>query len=188
MKKLQFETRIEKGIANKKYPDGACQNCGGTDHKTKFCYERPKKAPVPQVTVFIQYHNQQKKDNTFLKVEEKKKQMIEEQKRNTQKSKYIEDQYIGEHNQIWGSYWNEVLGWGFACCFSNKKTNECLGEKGKRQSLTKEYLLKRQIEETPLVDQQLKSGPINLNELYSNSNLREGAPLIGPLQEKIDQQ
>ena len=58
MKKLQFETRIEyfiilkrKGIANKKYPEGACQNCGSTDHKTKFCYERPKKAPIPQVTV-----------------------------------------------------------------------------------------------------------------------------------------
>lgn len=66
------------------------------------------------------------------------------------KSKYEEEKQFGQHTEVWGSYWNEVMGWGFACCYSNTKTEECLGEKGKRKSLTKEYLIKRTIEETPV--------------------------------------
>ena len=29
--------------------------------------------------------------------------------------------YYGNHNQIWGSWWNEELGWGYACCHINDK-------------------------------------------------------------------
>ncbi|CAK89246.1 unnamed protein product (macronuclear) [Paramecium tetraurelia] len=153
-----------------------CSNCGGKDHIAKFCYERTKKVPAT-VKLSTQSDKMNSKDKKELKLQKKEQEIVVQVTKQTPKSKYEEDKYIGQHTQIWGSYWNEVLGWGFACCYSNQKSQECLGEKGKRQSLTKEYSIKRQIEETPIAQQELKSGPLNLDELYRKSNLREGAPV-----------
>ncbi|CAD8157019.1 unnamed protein product [Paramecium octaurelia] len=153
-----------------------CCNCGAKDHIAKFCYERTKKVPVT-VKLCVQVDKSNTKDKKEEKLQKKGDEIVTKIQKQIPRSKYEEDKYIGQHTQIWGSYWNEVLGWGFACCYSNQKSQECLGEKGKRQSLTKEYSIKRQIEETPIAQQELKSGPLNLNELYRKSNLREGAPV-----------
>jgi pre-mRNA-processing factor SLU7 len=37
------------------------------------------------------------------------------------KSKYEEDVLINNHISVWGSWWNETLGWGYACCHSDVK-------------------------------------------------------------------
>ncbi len=39
----------------------------------------------------------------------------------TKKSKYPEDVIILNHKSVWGSWWNEVLGWGYSCCHGNDK-------------------------------------------------------------------
>ena len=54
------------------------------------------------------------------------------------KSKYEEDKYINNHTTVWGSWWNEELGWGFSCCHSNEKQSMCIGERGKFLALKKE--------------------------------------------------
>lgn len=55
------------------------------------------------------------------------------------KSRYPEDQYINNHTSVWGSWWNETLGWGYSCCNSNDKLSMCEGEKGKRMAIIREY-------------------------------------------------
>ena len=69
-------------------------------------------------------------------------------KRQTKKtiavSKYPEDQFNGNHSSVWGSWWNEVLGWGYACCHSNQKHSPCMGQKGKKNALIKEYRIKKE--------------------------------------------
>lgn len=54
------------------------------------------------------------------------------------KSKYEEDKYLNNHVSVWGSWWNEELGWGFACCHANDRQALCLGERGKVLALKKE--------------------------------------------------
>lgn len=46
-------------------------------------------------------------------------------KTNHKLSKYEEDIYYNNHTSIWGSWWNEHLGWGYKCCHSNTKLSEC---------------------------------------------------------------
>lgn len=57
------------------------------------------------------------------------------------KSKYEEDKLINNHTSVWGSWWNEELGWGYACCYSNEKQSMCLEEKGKVLALRKEVFI-----------------------------------------------
>ncbi|CAK90691.1 unnamed protein product (macronuclear) [Paramecium tetraurelia] len=68
-------------------------------------------------------------------------------KKDLTKSKYLEDFFYGDHTSVWGSWWSDVLGWGYDCCYSNEKHSVCLGEKGRRLQLNKEARLKREIEE-----------------------------------------
>lgn len=63
------------------------------------------------------------------------------------KSKYAEDQFINNHTSVWGSWWNEVLGWGYACCHSNDKLSICEGESGKKMAVIREYKIKKRAEE-----------------------------------------
>lgn len=51
------------------------------------------------------------------------------------KSKYAEDVYVNDHTSVWGSWWNDHLGWGYACCHSNTKMSICGGHKGKELAL-----------------------------------------------------
>jgi pre-mRNA-processing factor SLU7 len=51
------------------------------------------------------------------------------------KSKYPENVYINDHTSVWGSWWNEDLGWGYACCHNNIKMSMCLGQKGHELAL-----------------------------------------------------
>jgi pre-mRNA-processing factor SLU7 len=37
-------------------------------------------------------------------------QAVNAKKKDATKSKYIEDQLIGDHTSVWGSWWNEILG------------------------------------------------------------------------------
>jgi len=55
------------------------------------------------------------------------------------KSRYPEDIFINDHKSVWGSWWNEHLGWGYTCCHSNDKFSYCEGERGKRLAITREY-------------------------------------------------
>lgn len=57
---------------------------------------------------------------------------------NHKRSKYAEDTYINNHTSVWGSYYNDYLGWGFACCHGNSKNSMCTGERGKKESVTRE--------------------------------------------------
>ncbi len=51
------------------------------------------------------------------------------------RTKYEEDVYINNHNSVWGSYFDDELGWGYSCCLSHDKFSECKGEEGKRMQL-----------------------------------------------------
>ena len=55
------------------------------------------------------------------------------------KSKYPEDVYPQDHTNVWGSWWNKELGWGFACCHGTDRNAICLGDKGKKMAIIKEY-------------------------------------------------
>lgn len=46
------------------------------------------------------------------------------------RSKYLEDQYPGNHKSVWGSYWRNGQ-WGYACCHSLFREAYCAGEAGK---------------------------------------------------------
>lgn len=42
---------------------------------------------------------------------------------------------------IWGSWWNEELGWGYGCCHITEKSNGyCLGDRGKKIAYLKEVI------------------------------------------------
>ena len=62
---------------------------------------------------------------------------------NKAKSKYPEDVFINDHTSVWGSWWNENLGWGYTCCHNTIKASMCLGVKGKEMALQKEYKVKK---------------------------------------------
>ncbi|EAS01139.2 Pre-mRNA-splicing factor SLU7 (macronuclear) [Tetrahymena thermophila SB210] len=66
---------------------------------------------------------------------------------NHKRSKYAEDIYINNHTSVWGSWFNDYLGWGYACCHSNTKSSTCQGEKGIKEAVTREFLAKKQLEE-----------------------------------------
>eukprot|EP00830_Metopus_es_P016285 TRINITY_DN4988_c0_g1_i1.p1 TRINITY_DN4988_c0_g1~~TRINITY_DN4988_c0_g1_i1.p1 ORF type:complete len:465 (-),score=148.35 TRINITY_DN4988_c0_g1_i1:10-1404(-) len=51
------------------------------------------------------------------------------------KTKYEEDVFINNHTGVWGSYYDDDLGWGYACCLSHEKLSTCKGEEGKREQL-----------------------------------------------------
>ena len=53
------------------------------------------------------------------------------------KSKYDEDKVEKNHSYVWGSWWNAILGWGYACCHSDIRGSMCLGDKGKSNSILK---------------------------------------------------
>ena len=59
------------------------------------------------------------------------------------KSRYEEDVYPNDHTSVWGSWWNEELGWGFECCHQNEKGSMCLGERGKKMALVREFKIKK---------------------------------------------
>lgn len=40
---------------------------------------------------------------------------------------------------MWGSWWNSELGWGFACCHGTDRNAVCLGDRGKKIAIVKEY-------------------------------------------------
>jgi len=54
-------------------------------------------------------------------------------------SRYPEDQYINDHTSVWGSWWNKTLNWGYTCCHSNEKYSGCLGRRGMKLAIIKEY-------------------------------------------------
>lgn len=43
------------------------------------------------------------------------------------------------HENVWGSWWNKELGWGYKCCFGTNKYERCLGETAKGIAVLKEY-------------------------------------------------
>lgn len=51
---------------------------------------------------------------------------------NTAKSKYEEDVFINGHTSVWGSFYHDILGWGYKCCYSFKKESICEGETAKK--------------------------------------------------------
>ncbi len=59
------------------------------------------------------------------------------------RSRYEEDIYLNDHTTVWGSWWNEELGWGFSCCHQTDRGSMCLGERGKKLALVKEFKLKK---------------------------------------------
>lgn len=54
---------------------------------------------------------------------------------NTAKSRYEENVLINDHLTVWGSWYNKLLGWGYACCHATTKESFCLGTKGKEKAL-----------------------------------------------------
>ena len=62
-------------------------------------------------------------------------------------SRYEEDIYHLNHTAVWGSWWNAVLGWGFSCCHQTKSNQRCIGEKGKKIAVVREYNVVKQREE-----------------------------------------
>merc|ERR1719491_186802 len=56
--------------------------------------------------------------------------VIKGQEANTTKSRYVEDEYPGNHSSVWGSYWDAGR-WGYKCCHSFIKQSYCTGDAGK---------------------------------------------------------
>lgn len=111
---------------------------GGTEHLDA----PPKELLLAQTEDYVEYS----RHGTVVKGQEKAKT----------KSKYIEDVYINNHTEIWGSYWKKGL-WGYKCCHSTIKQSYCTGEKGKTvqntdltmppPNLTKKEIRQSQLEE-----------------------------------------
>jgi hypothetical protein len=59
------------------------------------------------------------------------------------RSRYPEDQYINDHTTVWGSWFNKTLQWGYQCCHSNEKYSNCLGRRGMKIAVIKEYKIIR---------------------------------------------
>lgn len=94
------------------------------------------------------------------------------------KSKYDEDRLINNHSSVWGSWWNEELGWGYKCCFSNEKQSMCLGEKGKVVALRKEFQMKKSKEDQLIrIEEKIKDA-LEETELINNPNLQTTAITI----------
>ena len=53
--------------------------------------------------------------------------VIKGQEANTTKSRYAEDVHHGNHNSVWGSYWDAGR-WGYKCCHSFIKQSYCTGK------------------------------------------------------------
>eukprot|EP00826_Nyctotherus_ovalis_P033762 TRINITY_DN2750_c0_g2_i1.p2 TRINITY_DN2750_c0_g2~~TRINITY_DN2750_c0_g2_i1.p2 ORF type:complete len:425 (-),score=151.44 TRINITY_DN2750_c0_g2_i1:71-1345(-) len=51
------------------------------------------------------------------------------------RTRYQEDVYVNSHASVWGSYYDDELGWGYSCCLSHDRLAQCRGEKGKREQL-----------------------------------------------------
>ncbi|KAF8430168.1 Pre-mRNA splicing Prp18-interacting factor-domain-containing protein [Tirmania nivea] len=45
------------------------------------------------------------------------------------RSKYVEDNYYGNHTSVWGSWWNNFQ-WGYNCCHSVIRKSYCTGSEG----------------------------------------------------------
>eukprot|EP00039_Didymoeca_costata_P004201 m.71924 g.71924 ORF g.71924 m.71924 type:complete len:563 (-) comp12290_c0_seq1:108-1796(-) len=56
--------------------------------------------------------------------------LIKGQEKAVAKSKYEEDQFPGNHQSVWGSFWRDGR-WGYACCHSFVRESYCTGEQGK---------------------------------------------------------
>ncbi|KAG5456192.1 MAG: SLU7 splicing factor [Olpidium bornovanus] len=55
--------------------------------------------------------------------------VIKGQEKACAKSKYVEDEYPGNHTSVWGSYWADGK-WGFRCCHQFGKNAYCTGLAG----------------------------------------------------------
>ena len=42
---------------------------------------------------------------------------------------------LNNHTSVWGSYYDDELGWGYSCCLSHEKSSKCKGEDGKCEQL-----------------------------------------------------
>jgi pre-mRNA-processing factor SLU7 len=82
------------------------------------------------------------------------------------KSKYEEDVFVNDHHTVWGSWWNLDLGWGYGCCHSTTKSSMCLGEKGKKIAVHKQYKIqKAKEEELKKLEEALKKEGAPVEEL-----------------------
>ena len=75
------------------------------------------------------------------------------------KSRYEEDIFLNDHKSVWGSYFHEHFGWGYACCYSHDRNSFCSFEEGKKLQIIRESaweLEQKQLEEVKHLKQENK--------------------------------
>ena len=105
--KKQYLQNIQKQKIMEKY--------GGEDHITSL----PKALLLGQTETYVEYAP----DGKLITGAS-----------TTIQSKWSEDQLIGNHTCVWGSFWQNGK-WGFGCCHQFEKNSYCTGESGKIANL-----------------------------------------------------
>lgn len=99
-----------------------------------------------------------------------KGEMIKRLEDQTVRSRYPEDEFVNDHTTVWGSRWNKTLKWGYQCCHSNEKYSNCLGRRGMKLAVIKEYKMIKQ-KETELLQAGEAEG--DLSEVQNIKKLLE---------------
>ena len=87
------------------------------------------------------------------------------------RSKYPEDLYPQDHTSVWGSWWNKELGWGFICCHGTDRNAICMGDKGKKMAVVREYrVLKKREADMKFTEQ---NDSINKLQVETSKRLEE---------------
>ena len=78
------------------------------------------------------------------------------------------------------------LGWGYACCYQTTRNSMCLGEKGRKNALLKEYNIKKAREDefkkfaqqVPITDQPESEEKPSPEKAFQVPAAKNGAPVV----------
>jgi pre-mRNA-processing factor SLU7 len=103
----------EKTTSLKKIPESILEKYGGQEHLNSM----PKEMLMAQTEQYLEYTANGELVTPNVKTTIKR-------------SKYVEDEFNGNHSSVWGSWWHNFQ-WGYKCCHSTLKKSYCAGEAGK---------------------------------------------------------
>jgi len=104
-------------------------------------------------------------------------QVIKGKERAKARSKYVEDQYINNHTQVWGSFFDvSTRQWGYACCRSTVQASYCTGQAGIEavKASSAAEMLKRAAQRLGAQKGQTNAAQANADSDLSKRRLGEG--------------
>jgi pre-mRNA-processing factor SLU7 len=84
-----------------------------------------------------------REDKDLLVIKEEDE--IRHQMKKETESLVVKETKRGGHKNVWGSWWNKELGWGYKCCYGTNRYERCLGQNARALAVLKEYKLKNKL-------------------------------------------